>query len=166
MIIGVPKEIKQSEYRVGITPSTASRLINENHTVLVQKNSGEGIGATDDEYKKLGVKVVDEPEEIFRNSDMIVKVKEPQEPEWKMLREDQIIFTYLHLAADPKQAKGLINAKCHAIAYETITDSRGGLPLLAPMSEIAGRLAVFEGAYQFKKDLWRTRFFDIGCAWT
>ena len=81
MIIGVPKEIKQSEYRVGITPSTASRLINENHTVLVQKNSGEGIGATDDEYEKVGVKVVDAPEEIFRNSDMIVKVKEPQEPE-------------------------------------------------------------------------------------
>ena len=82
---------------------------------------------------------------------MIVKVKEPQEAEWKMLREDQIIFTYLHLAADPKQAKGLIDAKCHAIAYETITDSRGALPLLAPMSEIAGRLAVFEGAYHLKK---------------
>ena len=151
LIIGVPKEIKQSEYRVGITPSTASRLINENHTVLVQKNSGEGIGAADDEYTKVGAKVVDGPEEIFRNSEMIVKVKEPQEKEWKMLREDQIIFTYLHLAADPKQAKGLIDAKCHAIAYETITDSKGTLPLLAPMSEIAGRLAVFEGAYHLKK---------------
>ena len=151
MIIGVPKEIKQSEYRVGITPSTASRLINENHTVLVQKNSGEGIGAADDEYTKVGAKVVDGPEEIFRNSEMIVKVKEPQEKEWKMLREGQIIFTYLHLAADPKQAKGLIDAKCHAIAYETITDSKGALPLLAPMSEIAGRLAVLEGAYHLKK---------------
>ena len=135
MIIGVPKEIKPSEHRVGITPSTASRLIDENHTVLVQKNSGEGIGATDDEYRKIGVDVVEGPEDIFRNSEMIVKVKEPQESEWKMLGEDQIIFTYLHLAADPKQAKGLIDAKCHAIAYETITDSKGALPLLAPMSE-------------------------------
>ena len=122
MIIGVPKEIKPSEYRVGITPSTASRLIEENHTVLVQKNSGEGIGATDDDYIKVGVKVVDGPEEIFKNSNMIVKVKEPQESEWKMLKEEQILFTYLHLAADPEQAKGLIDAKCHAIAYETITD--------------------------------------------
>ena len=147
MIIGVPKEIKPSEYRVGITPSTASRLIEENHTVLVQKNCGEGIGATDDDYIKVGVKVVDGPEEIFKNSNMIVKVKEPQESEWKMLKEEQILFTYLHLAADPKQAKGLIDAKCHAIAYETITDNKGALPLLAPMSEIAGRLAVFEGAY-------------------
>ena len=102
MIIGVPKEIKPSEHRVGITPSTASRLIDENHTVLVQKNSGEGIGASDDEYRRLGVDVVDRPEDIFKNSDMIVKVKEPQESEWKMLGEDQIIFTYLHLAADPK----------------------------------------------------------------
>ena len=110
MIIGVPKEIKPSEYRVGITPSTASRLIEENHTVLVQKNSGEGIGATDDDYVKVGVKVVDGPEEIFKNSNMIVKVKEPQESEWKMLKEEQILFTYLHLAADPKQAKGLIDA--------------------------------------------------------
>ena len=128
MIIGVPKEIKPSEYRVGITPSTASRLIEENHTVLVQKNSGEGIGATDDDYVKVGVKVVDGPEEIFKNSNMIVKVKEPQESEWKMLKEEQILFTYLHLAADPKQAKGLIDAKCHAIAYETITDDKGVKP--------------------------------------
>ena len=151
MIIGVPKEIKPSEYRVGITPSTASRLIEENHTVLIQKNSGEGIGATDDDYKKVGADVIDSPEEIFKRSDMIVKVKEPQEIEWKMLRENQIIFTYLHLAADPNQAKGLIDSKCHAVAYETITDQKGGLPLLAPMSEIAGRLAVFEGAYHLKK---------------
>ena len=151
MIIGVPKEIKQSEYRVGMTPATASRLIEENHAVLVQKNCGEGIGATDDDSKEVGVDVVDGPAEIFKKSDMIVKVKEPQESEWKMLSEDQIIFTYLHLAADPRQAKGLIDAKCHAIAYETITDSKGTLPLLAPMSEIAGRLAVFEGAYHLKK---------------
>ena len=151
MIIGVPKEIKPSEYRVGITPSTASRLIEENHTVLIQKNSGEGIGATDDDYKKVGADVIDSPEEIFKRSDMIVKVKEPQEIEWKMLKENQIIFTYLHLAADPNQAKGLIDSKCHAVAYETITDQKGGLPLLAPMSEIAGRLAVFEGAYHLKK---------------
>ena len=164
MIIGVPKEIKPSEYRVGITPSTASRLIEENHTVLVQKNSGEGIGATDDDYVKVGVKVVDGPEEIFKNSNMIVKVKEPQESEWKMLKEEQILFTYLHLAADPKQAKGLIDAKCHAIAYETITDNKGALPLLAPMSEIAGRLAVFEGAYHLKKNLWRTWLFNICCS--
>ena len=125
MIIGVPKEIKPSEYRVGITPSTASRLIEENHTVLIQKNSGEGIGATDDEYKKVGVDVIDSPEEIFKRSDMIVKVKEPQEIEWKMLKEDQIIFTYIHLAADPNQAKGLIDSKCHAVAYETITGGIG-----------------------------------------
>ena len=151
MIIGVPKEIKPSEYRVGITPSTASRLIEENHTVLIQKDSGEGIWATDDDYKNVGADVIDSPEEIFKRSDMIVKVKEPQEIEWKMLKEDQIIFTYLHLAADPNQAKGLIDSKCHAVAYETITDQKGGLPLLAPMSEIAGRLAVFEGAYHLKK---------------
>ena len=151
MIIGVPKEIKPSEYRVGITPSTASRLIEENHTVLIQKDSGEGIGATDDDYKKVGADVIDSPEEIFKRSDMIVKVKEPQEIEWKMLKKDQIIFTYIHLAADPNQAKGLIDSKCHAVAYETITDQKGGLPLLAPMSEIAGRLAVFEGAYHLKK---------------
>ena len=124
MIIGVPKEIKPSEYRVGITPSTASRLIEENHTVLVQKNSGEGIGATDDDYIKVGVKVVDGPEEIFKNSNMIVKVKEPQESEWKMLKEEQILFTYLHLAPDPKQAKGLIDARCPAIENEPCRENK------------------------------------------
>jgi alanine dehydrogenase len=150
MIVGVPKEIKSSEHRVGVTPSTGARIVKENHSLLVEKNAGLGIGASDSDYVEIGAQIVETAADVFARSDMIVKVKEPQEIEWKMLRKDQILFTYLHLAADPKQAEGLINSKCHAIAYETITDNKGSLPLLAPMSEIAGRLAVFEGAYHSK----------------
>ena len=151
MIVGVPKEIKSSEFRVGVTPATGARIVNEKHTLIVEKNAGNGIGASDEDYKKIGAQIVENAADVFEKSEMIVKVKEPQEPEWKMLKEGQILFTYLHLAADPNQAKGLMKSKCHAIAYETITDNKGTLPLLAPMSEIAGRLAVFEGAYHSKK---------------
>lgn len=146
MLIGVPKEIKNFEYRVGLVPSSVRELIVNNHTVMVQKNAGEKIGFSDDEYRRVGAAIVDTAEEIFERADMIVKVKEPQPSECKLLRENQILFTYLHLAPDPEQAKLLLASRCIAIAYETVTSRTGGLPLLSPMSEVAGRLAVQAGA--------------------
>ena len=142
MKVGVPKEIKTHEYRVGLTPAAVREYVAAGHSVVVEANAGVGIGATDDSYRKSGAIVLDSAREVFASSQMIVKVKEPQPSEWSQLREDQILFTYLHLAPDPDQAKGLIESGCTAIAYETVTDARGGLPLLAPMSEVAGRLAI------------------------
>lgn len=142
MKIGVPKEIKTHEYRVGLTPGAVREYVAAGHSVVVETDAGAGIGATDDSYRKAGAIVLDSAREVFAASQMIVKVKEPQPSEWSQLREDQILFTYLHLAPDPDQAKGLIASGCTAIAYETVTDAHGGLPLLAPMSEVAGRLAI------------------------
>lgn len=142
MRIGVPKEIKVHEYRVGMTPSSVREAVYHGHEVLVQKGAGFAIGLLDEQYAAAGAKLIDTAEEIFASADMIVKVKEPQELEWKQLREGQVLFTYLHLAPDPEQARGLMESGVVAIAYETVTDARGGLPLLAPMSEVAGRMSI------------------------
>ena len=146
MRVGVPTEIKKNEHRIGLTPTAVREYVAHGHEVSVQQGAGLGAGFTDDDYVRAGAKIVATAAEIFADNDMIVKVKEPQKVEWEMLREDQILFTYLHLAPDPEQTKGLIASKCAAIAYETVTDAKGGLPLLAPMSEVAGRIAVFSAA--------------------
>jgi alanine dehydrogenase len=151
MRVGVPKEIKLDEYRVGATPASVREYVAHGHEVMVEKDAGIGLGINDDVYRTAGATVTDDIEEIFERADMIVKVKEPQKNEWTRLRPGQILFTYLHLAADPDQAKGLMDSGCTAIAYETVTDGRGGLPLLAPMSEIAGRLAVEAAAFSLRK---------------
>jgi alanine dehydrogenase len=151
MLIGVPKEIKNQEYRVGLVPSSIRELVQNGHKVMVEHNAGIGIGVSDEDYIKSGAIISHTAEEIFVAAEMIVKVKEPQPNECKMLREGQILFTYLHLAPDPKQTAALKSSGCIAIAYETVTDSRGKLPLLAPMSEVAGRLSVQAGAYSLQK---------------
>ena len=151
MRIGVPTEIKNREFRVGLVPDSVKELTARGHSVLVQSGAGAGIGSDDDAYRAVGAEIAPDAAAVFANSDMIVKVKEPQEVEWKMLRSDQILFTYLHLAPDPAQTIGLMESGCTAIAYETVTDSHGGLPLLAPMSEVAGRLSIIEGGYFLKK---------------
>src|SRR5258705_12688373 len=142
MKVGVPKEIKTHEYRVGLTPGAVREYVAAGHAVLVETDAGAGIGASDDHYRKAGAAIANSAREVFASGQMIVKVKEPQPSEWVQLREDLILFTYLHLAPDPEQAKGLMRSGCTAIAYETVTDAHGGLPLLAPMSEVAGRLAI------------------------
>lgn len=125
-----------------MAPLPVREYVSAGHSVLVEANAGAGIGATDDNYRKDGATILSSARELFEASDMIVKVKEPQPSEWTQLRENQILFTYLHLAPDPEQAKGLMKSGCTAIAYETVTDAHGGLPLLAPMSEVAGRLSI------------------------
>ncbi|HUJ02021.1 MAG TPA: alanine dehydrogenase [Rhizomicrobium sp.] len=147
MRIGVPKEIKNSEYRVGLTPAAARELTARGHDVLVETQAGETIGLHDSFYMRAGAKIAPNADEIFASADMIVKVKEPQGAEIKKLRPGQTLFTYLHLAPDPAQTKGLIDSGVIAIAYETVTDARGGLPLLAPMSEVAGRMSIQAGAH-------------------
>jgi alanine dehydrogenase len=142
MRVGVPKEIKIHEYRVGLTPGAVREYAAAGHSVVVETDAGAGIGASDEVYRRAGAVIADTAAEIFATADMIIKVKEPQAREWSQLREGQIIFTYLHLAPDPEQAKGLMSSGCTAIAYETVTDAKGGLPLLAPMSEVAGRLSI------------------------
>ena len=146
MRVGCPKEIKNHEYRVGLTPGAVREYVAHGHDVLVETGAGAGIGASDDVYQAAGAKIARTAEEVFAKSDMIVKVKEPQPSEWVQLREGQILYTYLHLAPDPEQTKGLLKSGVTAVAYETVTDERGGLPLLAPMSEVAGRLAIQAGA--------------------
>jgi alanine dehydrogenase len=141
MLIGCPKEIKTKEFRVGLTPTSVREYVRNGHQVIIETNAGAGIQASDEDYVRAGAKIVGTAKEVFDKADMIVKVKEPQPVETAMLRDGQILFTYLHLAADPVQAKGLINSKSVAIAYETVSSDRGGLPLLAPMSEVAGRMA-------------------------
>ena len=142
MRVGVPSEIKVHEYRVGLTPGAVREYVAAGHQVVVQSGAGAGIMANDDAYRAAGADIAATAQEIFAGCDMIVKVKEPQPSEWVQLRPGQLLFTYLHLAPDPEQAKGLIASGCTAIAYETVTDDRGALPLLAPMSEVAGRLAI------------------------
>jgi len=151
MLIGVPKEIKVHEYRVGMTPSSVREAIDHGHKVIVETHAGGGIGASDDDYRRVGAEVVGDAADVFARAEMIVKVKEPQAVERKRLREGQVLFTYLHLAPDPEQARDLLDSGAICIAYETVTARNGGLPLLAPMSEVAGRLAVQAGARSLEK---------------
>ncbi|WP_300549657.1 alanine dehydrogenase [Roseovarius sp.] len=151
MKIGCPTEIKPQEYRVGVTPNAAQEAVSQGHEVFIQSGAGLGAGFDDAAYVAAGAKIIDTAEEIFAKAEMIVKVKEPQPVERKMLREGQLLFTYLHLAPDPEQTKDLLASGCTAIAYETVTDRTGGLPLLAPMSEVAGRLAPQVGAWTLQK---------------
>jgi alanine dehydrogenase len=147
MLIGVPKEIKNHEYRVGLAPSSVRELINHGHQVIIESNAGTGIGASDQIYQQAGAKLSTDPAEIFGAAEMIVKVKEPQKQERAMLRDGQILFTYLHLSPDPEQTTDLVNSGAICIAYETVTSAMGGLPLLAPMSKVAGRMSVQAGAH-------------------
>jgi alanine dehydrogenase len=146
MRIGVPKEIKKQEFRVGLIPASVHELTSSGHQVLIQKQAGEGSGFSDEDYLRCGARIVDDATEIFQLSELIVKVKEPQTTEIALLTERQTLFTYLHLAPDPMQTQGLLNSGVTAIAYETVTDAAGRLPLLAPMSEVAGRMSIQAGA--------------------
>jgi alanine dehydrogenase len=152
MLIGVPKEIKVEEYRVGLVPGSVRELVHHGHRVMMETKAGAGIGFGDDDYRATGAEIADGADQVFAEAEMIVKVKEPLESEYKRLREGQVLFTYLHLAPDLAQTKGLIDSGCIAIAYETVTDARGGLPLLAPMSEVAGRMSVQVGAHCLEKE--------------
>ncbi len=147
MLVGVPKEIKNNEFRIGLTPASVRELVAHGHQVLVQAGAGAGIAQSDDDYRNAGAEIAADAEEVFSQANMIVKVKEPQAVERALLRPDQILFTYLHLAPDQEQTRDLMNSGAVCIAYETVTSPSGGLPLLAPMSEVAGRLAVQAGAH-------------------
>ena len=151
MLIGVPKEIKNHEYRIGLTPGGVHELVVNGHKVLVENNGGADIGFDNEQYIAAGATIVDTAEAIFAAADMIIKVKEPQPNECKMLRAGQILFTYLHLAPDPKQTQLLVESGATCIAYETVTDNQAGLPLLAPMSEVAGRMSIQAGAHHLEK---------------
>ena len=151
MLIGVPKEIKNHEYRVGLTPESVAELITAGNKVVVETNAGIGIGSTDADYRAAGATISKTAASIFKRADMIVKVKEPQPVECKMLRKGQILYTYLHLAPDPKQTKALLKSGCIGIAYETVTSDGGELPLLKPMSQVAGRLSIQAGATALEK---------------
>ncbi|MGH1478278.1 MAG: alanine dehydrogenase [Geminicoccales bacterium] len=151
MLIGTPKEIKNHEYRVGLTPESAAELVAHQHEVIIEKGAGAGIGADDAAYVEAGAEMVGTAEEIFFRADMIVKVKEPQPAERAMLRKGQILYTYLHLAPDPEQTKDLVASGAVCIAYETVTDQTGGLPLLKPMSQVAGRMSIQAGATALEK---------------
>jgi len=151
MLIGVPKEIKTHEYRVGLTPANVFELTNHGHKVLVETNAGSGVDLTDAQYVEAGAEIVGTPKQVFERAEMIVKVKEPQLPECAMLKAGQTLFTYLHLAADIPQAEALCKSGCLAIAYETVTSPDGRLPLLQPMSEVAGRMSIQAGAHALEK---------------
>ena len=151
MLIGVPREIKDHEYRVGLTPDSVNELILHGHEAIVERGAGEGIGAGDSVYSSVGAEIVDSAQAVFERAEMVVKVKEPLAVERAMLREGQVLFTYLHLAPDPAQTEDLVKSKAVCIAYETVTSPSGGLPLLAPMSEVAGRLAVQAAAHALEK---------------
>ena len=151
MLVGVPTEIKNNEYRVGLTPASVHELVAQGHHVLVQQGAGSEIGLPDAQYTAAGASIVASAQEVFAQAAMIVKVKEPQAGECAMLREDQILFTYLHLAPDPDQTAALVRSKAICIAYETVTGPGGGLPLLAPMSEVAGRMSIQAGAAHLEK---------------
>lgn len=151
MKIGCPKEIKPQEFRVGVTPNAAREAVAHGHEVLIETGAGAGAGFDDASYSAAGARIISSAAEVFATADMIVKVKEPQASERAMLREDQLLFTYLHLAPDPEQTRDLLASGATCIAYETVTDAQGGLPLLAPMSEVAGRLAPQVGAWTLQK---------------
>jgi alanine dehydrogenase len=152
MLVGVPKEVKNHEYRVGLVPSSVRELVHHGHQVVIETKAGGGIGFTDDDYVRAGAEVLGSAAEVFDTAEMIVKVKEPQPAEYKQLKSGQVLFTYLHLAPDLPQTTGLIDSGCVAIAYETVTNQRGGLPLLAPMSEVAGRMSIQVGAHCLEKE--------------
>lgn len=152
MLVGVPKEIKNHEYRVGLVPGSVRELIHHGHQVVVQTGAGLGSGFEDWAYEAVGARIATSAAEVFAEADMVVKVKEPLAPEIAMLRPGQVLFTYLHLAADKAQTEGLLASGCIAIAYETVTNARGGLPLLSPMSEVAGRMSVQVGAHYLEKE--------------
>ncbi|MBF0326300.1 MAG: alanine dehydrogenase [Alphaproteobacteria bacterium] len=152
MKIGVPKEIKTHEYRVAMIPAAVRELTRHGHRVMVQKGAGAGIGCSDADYLAAGASLGADAQEVFATADLVVKVKEPQASEFALLREGQVLFTYLHLAPDPAQANALVERGVTAIAYETVTDARGGLPLLAPMSEVAGRMSIQVGAHCLEKE--------------
>lgn len=152
MLIGIPREIKDNEYRAGMVPSSVVELVHHGHQVLVESGLGLGIGVHDDEYRQAGATVLDGPEDIYAQAELLVKVKEPQAEECRMLREGQVLFTYLHLAPDRELTQGLLDSGVTAIAYETVRTPDGALPLLAPMSEVAGRLSVQAGANCLEKD--------------
>ena len=151
MIIGVPQEVKNNEFRVGLTPGNVSGLCKQGHSVLVQRGAGAQIGLSDEAYRLAGANLINSAAEVFHKAEMIVKVKEPQAQECGMLREDQILFTYLHLAPDPQQTKALLQSGATCIAYETVTAMNGALPLLAPMSEVAGRMSIQAAASHLEK---------------
>ncbi|HEV8013948.1 MAG TPA: alanine dehydrogenase, partial [Stellaceae bacterium] len=152
MLIGVPKEIKTHEYRVGLIPGSVRELVHHGHQVVIERNAGTGIGFDDAAYEKAGARIAASAAAVFAEAEMIVKVKEPQPQEIALLRSGQLLFTYLHLAADKAQTDGLLRSGAVCIAYETVTDARGGLPLLAPMSEVAGRMAIQVGAHCLEKE--------------
>src|SRR3954454_1760248 len=152
MLIGVPKEIKDSEYRVGLVPSTVRELTRNGHQVIVERSAGLGAGITDDDYRAVGAEIVSDADQVFERGELIVKVKEPLPVERKKLRQGQVLFTYLHLAADPEQTAELLASGVIAIAYETVTSPHGTLPLLTPMSEVAGRMAPHVGARCLEKE--------------
>ena len=152
MLVGVPKEVKTHEYRVGLVSGSVRELVLHGHQVIVEQDAGAGIGISDADYVRAGATIAGSAAEIFAKAEMIVKVKEPQPDEIAMLRSGQVLFTYLHLAADKKQTEGLLRSGATCIAYETVTDARGGLPLLAPMSEVAGRMSVQVGAHCLEKE--------------
>ncbi len=151
MLIGCPKEVKPQEYRVGLTPAAVREAVAHGHAVLIEAGAGAGAGFTDDDYAAAGARLAGTAEEVFAEAELVVKVKEPQATERRRLREGQVLFTYLHLAPDPEQTRDLLASGVTAIAYETVTDRAGGLPLLAPMSEVAGRLAPQAGAWTLQK---------------
>ncbi len=152
MIVGVPREIKDNEFRVGLTPSAVRELVEHGHEVVVQTGAGEAIDLDDDRYRAVGAEIAPDAAAVFGRADLVVKVKEPQPAEIGMLREGQILFTYLHLAPDAAQTEGILRSGCIAVAYETVTDERGGLPLLAPMSEVAGRMSIQAGAHALERE--------------
>jgi alanine dehydrogenase len=155
MLVGVPKEIKDSEYRVGLVPSTVRELTRNGHHVLVEKSAGLGAGLNDADYRAVGAEIVPDAEQVYGRSELIVKVKEPLAPERKKLKSGQVLFTYLHLAADPQQTADLVASRVIAIAYETVTSPQGTLPLLTPMSEVAGRMS--------GRVAWKRKTADAGC---
>jgi alanine dehydrogenase len=152
MLVGVPREIKDNEYRVGLTPSAVRELVGHGHKVIVETGAGATIDLDDANYRDVGAEIVPDAATVFGRAELVVKVKEPQASEIGMLREGQILFTYLHLAPDLPQTQGLLKSGCIAIAYETVTDDRGGLPLLAPMSEVAGRMSIQAGAHALERE--------------
>jgi alanine dehydrogenase len=152
MLVGVPREVKDNEFRVGLTPSAVRELRSHGHAIIVQTGAGAGIDLDNELYRAAGAEIVSEASDVFARADLVVKVKEPQPQEIGMLRKGQVLFTYLHLAPDAEQTQGLLKSGCVAIAYETVTDERGGLPLLAPMSEVAGRMSIQAGAHALEKE--------------
>ena len=165
MLIGVPREIKNHEYRVGLTPDSVHELVHHGHRVLVERGAGDGAGMPDDSYRAAGAEIVPDAASVFAAAEMIVKVKEPQPTECRLLRTGQVLFTYLHLAPDPEQTRLLLAAGVTAIAYETVTDRHGSLPLLAPMSEVAGRLAAGRRVLPGESPRRRWRALAVSRAW-